>query len=57
MSNANFFFCCEQNSVLGSILVVVGMYILLWGKINEAALLRNAIKPVVDPATTTAEEI
>lgn len=24
------------NSVLGSILVIVGMYILLWGKLNEA---------------------
>lgn len=30
------------NSVLGSILVIVGMYILLWGKLNEA-----------EPCTTT----
>ncbi|KAL1832257.1 hypothetical protein ACET3Z_001908 [Daucus carota] len=43
-------------SVLGSVLVVAGMYILLWGKINEAVLC-NAIKPVTDPAMTAAEEI
>lgn len=43
----------NKSSVLGSILVIVGMYILLWGKIHEAAELCKTIKPDSGP---TAED-
>ena len=32
-----FVFCCYPCSVLGSILMILGLYILLWGKKRDAS--------------------